>query len=131
MSKKFQVCAFLPHCITGSLVTYVHSSRLLTKLVGSLILLSGSVVRCQTSPSDHEASLPAVAQNAEFMPFCMTQKQVSTHPGRDGLLITLTTEIRNCQNRQGRTRYEQSYVIDSTKLLSALMSSRIWGGVWS
>lgn len=98
------------HYDGSSMVTCINPNRLLTRFVGMVILLNGLLVRCQTPIPNYEASLPATAQNAAFEPFCMTQEQVSTHSGRDGLLITLTTEIRYCQDRKGRMRHEQSFV---------------------
>ena len=91
-------------------MTCTYPSRLLARFVGCLILLNGLLVHSQTLTPSHEASLPTIAPNAAFQPFCISQEEVATHPGRDGLLTTLTTEVKECQDGKGRRRHEQAFV---------------------
>ena len=80
---------------------------------GVILILSAPSVWCQSSKLASQAS-GAVEQDAlshaVLTPFCMTQEEVTSHQGRDGLVIRLTTQIKTCRDSAGRTRTERSFI---------------------
>jgi len=84
--------------------------RLLAKLGGVLLMLNGVPGKWQCLAAGQDGSaLQDASQASALVPFCMMQEDVSSHPGKDGLLITLTTQIKTCRDSKGRTRRERSF----------------------